>query len=105
MSSEANPVPAVIPDAVVDRAGGDPSRAPAVLPALRSDLAPLIPTMRRAATVIAAAAVADWAMRAGPRMVLRQGSQLVRRREAAAARPGPRRETVIVERVIVQRTF
>lgn len=46
---------------------------PTILPALRSDLAPLLPTLRRTATVLAAAAVTDWAIRIGTRALLQEG--------------------------------
>jgi hypothetical protein len=81
---------------------------PALLPALRSDLAPLVPAMRRAATVIVAAAVADWAVRAGAHAVLDAGARAVLGGRSNGARrngAAPRSETVVHERVIVHRTL
>ncbi|PZC47533.1 MAG: hypothetical protein DK306_001188 [Chloroflexi bacterium] len=102
-------MPVVIEGAVIASRkrgrGAVPTVLPAVLPALRSDLAPLVPTMRRAATVIAAAAVVELALRAGPQAVLRQGRRVVRGRASGQRASGPRQETLIVERVIVQRTY
>ncbi|MCY3919062.1 MAG: hypothetical protein OXG38_04535 [Chloroflexi bacterium] len=80
---------------------------PALLPALRSDLAPLVPTMRRAATVIVAAAVADWAVRAGTRAALDAGARAVLGQRSNGTRQNGaahRSETVVHERVIVHRT-
>jgi hypothetical protein len=85
----------------------EPAGTSSVLPALRSDLAPLVPTVRRAATVIATVAVADWALRTSSRALLREVLSAVGRRTGTrpptpAARPGS--ETLIIERVILQRT-
>jgi len=109
MSQES---PIVITDVEVEPVSW--SRA-ALLPALRSHLGPLVPTMRRAVAVVAAAAVADWALRTGTRAVLQEGLSALGRRSTAA--PGStlaatsaatsmpqRRETLIVERVILHRS-
>ena len=48
-----------------------------VLPALRADLVPVVPTIRRGATAVAVAVVADWALRAGARAVIREGLALL----------------------------
>lgn len=69
-------------------------------PALRDDLAPLVPPVRRAVTVMAVAAAADWAVRAA-------GRRLVAGRVPVIAPPLPARrrsETIIVERVIIHRS-
>ncbi len=50
---------------------------PAILPALRADLAPLLPALRKTATVVAAAVVADWALRVGARALLQEGLSLI----------------------------
>ena len=108
-AAEKTDMPVVIEGAVIASGkrgrGGIPTVLPAVLPALRSDLAPLVPTMRRAATVIAAAAVVELALRAGPQAVLSQGRRVVGRGASGQSGPTPRQETLIVERVIVQRTY
>ncbi len=96
-----------VPIEGVLRERGRDRDVPALLPALRSDLAPLVPAMRRAATVIVAAAVADWAVRAGTRVALDAGARaLLGERPNGARRNGaaPRTETVVHERVIVHRT-
>ncbi len=98
------------------RAASRGSDATRFLPALRADLAPLMPPLRRAATVVAVAAVADWAVRTGSQRLVRHGISLARSgapsllaREpgslARPLRPGQRRsETVIVERIIIHRS-
>ena len=102
-------LPVPIENVILDRR--HTSSVPAVLPALRSDLAPLVPAMRRAVTVIAAAAVADWAVRRGTSAVLDHGARAIlgegrrARRRRGGAPPTPRSETVVVERVIVHRTL
>lgn len=85
-------------------------RSPAgLLPALRADLAPLVPPIRRAATVVAVAALADWALRSGSRRLLREGLGRISHRAATTTMPRPasplvgRSETVIVERLIIHR--
>ena len=95
-------LPRVITDVEVT-----PGAAPAMLPALRADLVPLLPAVRRAATVIAAAAVADWALRTGTRALWREGLSAIGRRPGAGGRgPAPvRSETLIVERVILHRSM
>ena len=76
------------------------------LPALRADLAPLIPPMRRAATVVAVAALADWVVRAGSRRMLGDSLSLLSRAPVPRAVPvrQARSETVIVERIIIHRS-
>jgi len=56
---------------------GVPVKRSSVLPALRADLAPIVPTIRRGATAVAVAVVADWALRAGARAVVREGLALL----------------------------
>ena len=105
VSSNRSRLPVPIEDVLYER--GRDRDVPALLPALRSDLAPLVPTMRRAATVIVAAAVADWAVRAGTRAVLDAGARAVLGQRSNGARrngAAPRSETVVHERVIVHRT-
>ena len=108
-TSGTSRLPVPIEDAILDRRRA--SSVPAVLPALRSDLAPLVPAMRRAVTVIAAAAIADWAVRRGTSALLDHGARAIlgegrsARRRRGAAPPPPRSETVVVERVIVHRTL
>ena len=81
-----------------------------LLPALRADLAPLVPPIRRAATVVAVAAVTDWVLRCGSRRLLREGLGWLSRETAATTIPRPaspavgRTETVIVERLIIHRS-
>ncbi len=104
-SSSPSRLPVPIDDALYEH--GRDRDIPSLLPALRSDLAPLVPTMRRAATVIVAAAVADWAVRAGARAALDAGARAVfGQRSNGARRNGaaPRSETVVHERVIVHRS-
>ena len=102
-------LPVPIENVILDRR--HPPSVPAVLPALRSDLAPLVPAMRRAVTVIVAAAVADWALRRGTSAVLDHGARAILgegrrgRRRGGGAPPTPRSETIVVERVIVHRTL
>lgn len=76
------------------------------LPALRADLAPLIPPMRRAVTVVAVAALADWVVRAGSRRMLGDSLSLLSRAPVPRTVPGrqARSETVIVERIIIHRS-
>ena len=76
------------------------------LPALRADLAPLIPPMRRAATVVAVAALADWLVRAGSRRMLGDSLSLLSRAPLPRSVPvrQARSETVIVERIIIHRS-
>lgn len=81
-----------------------------LLPALRADLAPLVPPIRRAATVVAVAALTDWALRSGSRRLLREGLGRLSRGAATTTIPRPasplvgRSETVIVERLIIHRS-
>lgn len=81
-----------------------------LLPALRADLAPLVPPIRRAATVVAIAALTDWALRSGSRRLLREGIGRLSREAAPTTIPRPasatvvRSETVIVERLIIHRS-
>ena len=81
-----------------------------LLPALRADLAPLLPPIRRAATVVAVAALTDWALRSGSRLLLREGLGRLSREPAPTAIPRAARvsvlrsETVIVERLIIHRS-
>jgi hypothetical protein len=87
--------------------------AKGLLPALRADLSPLLPPLRRAATVVAVAAVADWIVRTGSQRLVRQGASLARSgapllagKPALNAWPAARRsrsETVIIERIIIHR--
>ena len=108
-TSGTSRLPVPIEDAIIDRR--HTSSVPAVLPALRSDLAPLVPAMRRAVTVIAAAAVADWAVRRGTSALLDHGARAIlgeagrSPRRRGGTRTTPRSETVVVERVIVHRTL
>jgi hypothetical protein len=66
---------------------GVPMRDLSVLPALRADLAPVVPTIRRGATVIAVAVVADWALRTGGRALLREGMALLGQGQGAGWGP------------------
>lgn len=66
-----------------------------LLPALRSDLAPLIPIVRGVATVLATAAVADWAARRMSPALLPQTKSTAN--SALPAPPAPRRRTVVIE--------
>ena len=81
-----------------------------LLPALRADLAPLVPPIRRAATVVAVAALTDWVLRSGSRRLLREGLGRLSREAAPTAIPRAARgsvvrsETVIVERLIIHRS-
>lgn len=45
---------------------------PAILPALRTDLAPLVPAATRALGVLAAAGFLDWALRKGARQLVEE---------------------------------
>ncbi|MCZ6707292.1 MAG: hypothetical protein O7A71_05010 [Chloroflexi bacterium] len=76
------------------------------LPALRADLAPLVPPMRRVATVVAVAALADWVVRAGGRRMLGDSLSLLSRAPLPRSVPvrQARSETVIVERIIIHRS-
>ncbi len=56
---------------------GVPVSEPSVLPILRTDLAPVVPSMKRGAAVIATAVIADWALRTGGRALLREGMALL----------------------------
>lgn len=103
-------LPTVITDVQVQPAASSlPARQPGLLPALRADLAPLLPTMRLAVTVVAAAAVADWALRTGTRAVVQEGLSVlglsVLGRGTPATAAAPRSETLIVERVILHRSL
>ncbi len=82
-----------------------------MLPALRADLAPLAPVLGRTVAVLATAALADWALRAGTRALWREGLQslagraLISPSGAPAAVPVQAQETVIVERITLHRRF
>ena len=95
-------LPALLPEVE-----GPAPVAPSMLPALRADLAPLIPTVRRAATIVAAVAVTDWALRTGSRAILQEGLHALGRGVETPATPVPRRavsEILIVERVTLHRS-
>ena len=110
--------PLVITDVQVERrrpsdAASHAAPRASLLPALRADLAPLAPSIRRAMTVVAAAAVADWALRTGTRAVVQEGLSALGRRGSGGERlgggagevaPGAS-ETLIVERVILHRSL
>ncbi len=67
------PMAVLTPDAVARAGERLPEARPPLLPALRVDLAPLVPPLRRAAASLAAAVVVDWALRSGARAVLSEG--------------------------------
>ena len=83
---------------------------PAMLPALRADLAPLVPAMGRTVAVLATVALADWALREGARALWQEGlANLAGRTFGAHTRvraptPPRQKETVIVERITLHRT-
>jgi hypothetical protein len=92
---------------------GVPVGTSSLLPALRADLAPIIPTIKRSATVVAVAVVADWALRTGGRALLREGIALLGAGQPTAlstprwsvgANGASRSNTVVVEqRVTIQK--
>ena len=81
-----------------------------LLPAVRAALAPLVPPIRRAATIIAVAALTDWALRSISCRLLRRGLGQLSRKAGGTTMPrsaspaGARSETVIVERLIIHRS-
>lgn len=65
-------------------------RAPELLPAIREDLAPILPVLRGAAQLIAAAAVAEFAARYAAPAMIDQVRQIVA--------PAPQhKQTILVE--------
>ena len=97
--------PRVITDVAISPRRGPP----AMLPALRADLAPLAPVVGRTVAVLATVALADWALRAGTRALWREGLQGLAGRALGAPSGAPaavrvhEQETVIVERITLHR--
>ncbi len=104
---ETSDEPAVVADVRVAKIESEQG---SLLPALRAELAPYVPAVRRAAAVVAAAAVADWALRAGTRSLLHEGVAALRRRNGAQSRKGALHDhasansVVVEQRIIVRRS-
>lgn len=106
----ADDVVAQVPDRVItDITVTSPRNPPAILSALRTDLAPLAPTVSRTVAVLATVAIADWAVRAGTRALWQEGLALAGRSlgsrgNALERAPNTQRETLIIERITRHRT-
>ena len=78
-----------------------------MLPAVREDLAPLVPTLKKAATVVATAALADWALRRGTQRILSGGLAAAAPKALGFAGRRERRpattETILVEQQVTVR--
>ena len=74
----------------------------ALLPALRADLAPLVPIVRGVATILATAAVADWATRQAAPALAQRVPAILQPKTAPRPAPTPQRTVRFEERVIVR---
>lgn len=72
-----------------------------LLPAVRADLAPFVPVLRSAASVIATAALADWAARHALPVLADKVADTAR--ELVSPKPRPAARTILVEEHITIR--
>lgn len=98
---------ALRPDAELTEAGRAVAVPPTdVRPAVRPDLAPLVPTAVRALTVLAAAGALEWAVRRGTRRLLHNGLPLMngaRERRAPRRTPKSGNGTTRIDSVVIER--